>query len=410
MREEIAQSSSRAQQIAGPLLRIRIDRLVREDQKIKDKDGERIESREVEYSDYRLIAPEKLSIDSKLRTEQRWRGIFSARLYHDDAALTAQFRLPNKPRNDETLLRWRIAKVEVVLGLGDNRGIRQLAMNIDGVALDPQSGSKIGWLSEGVHFPVPIGVIDQHVGGEIKLAATLALTGTEKLSWLPVGGETKISVQSDWPHPSFTGNYLPQVRTITDAGFKAQWLVSKLSSKTHHKIAECHVDSTSCDGIEEGAFAVELIDPVDRYSMTDRAIKYALLFLGLVFGAVFFIEVMRQLPVHPLQYGLTGLALAVFFLLLLVLAEHIGFVCAYLAAAIGCIGLISVYMSSVLASRKRGVMFAGLLSGLFGLLYGLLQSEDYALLMGAIALFAALAVVMIATRKLNWYRLGQQAA
>jgi len=151
---------------------------------------------------------------------------------------------------------------------------------------------------------------------------------------------------------------------------------------------------------------VALVDPVDRYLKTDRAMKYALLFLALVFGAVFFIEVLKGVAVHPLQYGLTGLALAIFFLLLLALSEHLGFGPAYGLAALACVGLIATYMGGVLGSRRRGLGFAGLLGLLFGLLFGLLQSEDYALLIGALALFAALSTVMLLTRRLNWYRLN----
>jgi inner membrane protein len=140
--------------------------------------------------------------------------------------------------------------------------------------------------------------------------------------------------------------------------------------------------------------------------MSERALKYALLFLLLVFGAVFFVEVLKRLRVHPMQYALTALALAMFFLLLLSLSEHLGFATAYAIAALACCSLIGIYMAAVLQSRTRGLGFTALLGGLYGLLYGLLQAEDIALLLGSIGLFALLTTVMLATRRLDWNRLG----
>ncbi|PKM08501.1 MAG: cell envelope integrity protein CreD [Gammaproteobacteria bacterium HGW-Gammaproteobacteria-4] len=406
VRAEIAGSSSREQRVVGPLLRVQIEEVLRVRRKVTENGVERDAVEQVRRSALRVIAPEKLSMRNVLRTETRHRGLFSAMLYHDAAELSADFVWPTPPALDEDRLAWTIVAADFVLGLGDNRGIGHIALAVDGQELAAEPGTGIAWLPEGVRLPLPATVLARvRAGDPLQLAGALELTGSERLSWVPVGGETQIDARADWPHPGFQGNYLPQAPEIDEHGFRAQWSVSRLSSQAHRAVQDCPLTQNACAGLYEATFSVALVDPVDRYLKTDRAMKYALLFLVVVFGAVFFIEVLKGVAVHPLQYGLSGLALAIFFLLLLALSEHLGFGAAYGLAALACVALIATYMGGVLGSRRRGLGFAGLLGLLFGLLFGLLQSEDYALLIGAVALFAALSTVMLLTRRLNWYRL-----
>lgn len=412
VREDIARSSSRAQRISGPLLRLTIEEVVRVRRTLTEGGTQRDVVEEVRRSEQQVLAPDRLSIQNQLHTEQRHRGLFSATLYHDEAQLTADFTVPAPPVLDDNLRAWQITAAEFVLGTGDNRGIAHISLAADGEQLSAEPGTGIAWLAEGVRLSVPSKTLARirAGGGALQLAGTFGLSGTERLGWLPVAGETHVQVTADWPHPGFQGNYLPQAAEIDEHGFTASWTVSRLSSPAHRLVQECAVGLGQCAGLDDSEFEVALVDPVDRYLKTDRAMKYALLFLVLVFGAVFFIEVLKGVAVHPLQYGLTGLALAIFFLLLLALSEHLGFAAAYGIAALACIGLIATYMGGVLGDRRRGIAFAGLLGLLFGLLFGLLQSEDYALLIGALALFAALASVMLLTRRLDWYRLGSMRA
>jgi inner membrane protein len=179
-----------------------------------------------------------------------------------------------------------------------------------------------------------------------------------------------------------------------------------LSSRVQQALAACHPMGDACEEAGAGAFGVKLVDPVDRYLMTERAMKYALLFLALVFGAVFLVEALAARPVHAVQYALTGLAMAMFYLLLLSLSEHIGFGPAYATAATACSALIGYYLGGVLGGGWRGLAFGAGLATLYGLLYVLLRSEDHALLVGAGVLFAALATVMALTRRVDWNRLG----
>jgi inner membrane protein len=249
---------------------------------------------------------------------------------------------------------------------------------------------------------VPLSALDKPFRVDIQLD----LIGTTHLGWLPVGAETTVEASADWPHPSFDGRHLPLGWEATESGFKARWAVSRLSSRVPRMLGTCGPELDHCQGLEEGRFGVRLVDPVDRYLMTDRAMKYALLFLGLVFGAVFLVEALASRPVHLVQYGLTGLAMAMFYLLLLSLSEHIGFGPAYALAALACSGLLAYYLGGVLGGARAGAGFGAGLATLYGLLYALLGSEDYALLVGAVVLFAALASVMALTRRVDWHRLG----
>jgi inner membrane protein len=154
---------------------------------------------------------------------------------------------------------------------------------------------------------------------------------------------------------------------------------------------------------------VSFVDPVDQYLKTDRAIKYALLFIALTFATFFLFEVLKRLAVHPVQYALVGLSLALFYLLLLSLSEHLDFALAYGLSASACVGLIGFYVSFVLHSWRRGMGFGALLAALYAMLYGLLNAEDYALLMGSLLVFGVLGSVMVLTRKLDWYGVGRSA-
>lgn len=397
---EIARSSSGPQDVVGPLLLVEAHKLTRK-RRVVSQDGHLREETEQATETLRyLVSPETLVVDNRLRIEQRGRSLFTVPLYHDAMRLTGRFqhRLPATDAGSEL----RPVRAWLVLGLGDNRGVRELSLKLDGRAVTADPGTQVGWLPEGLHAPVPLAAL----GRPMDFDLTLGLGGTTSLAWLPVGADTRVLASGDWPHPGFEGRHLPQASDITDRGFSANWAVSRLSSRVQQVLASCHPSAPECAGLGEGRFGLRLVEPVDRYLMTERAMKYALLFLALVFGAVFLVEALASTPVHFVQYGLTGLALAMFYLLLLSLSEHIGFGPAYGIAAAACSTLLGYYLSGVLGGRRHGFGFGLGLAALYGLLYLLLRSEDYALLVGAGVLFAALAAVMVLTRRVDWHGLG----
>lgn len=237
----------------------------------------------------------------------------------------------------------------------------------------------------------------------------LVLAGTERFALVPLGDQNRFSLSSTWPHPSFDGSS-PRTRVIDADGFRAGWEIPGVATNAQQHYLAGAKPGNGGSGTDAlagaGSVSVSLVDPVDVYSKTDRATKYGLLFVLLTFIGFFIFELTRQLPIHPIQYGLVGLALAMFFLLLLSLSEHFEFGWSYLGAGIACIGLITFYLSAVLRSVPRALGFAAMLSTLYAALYGLLVSENNALVLGAGLLFVILAALMVVTRKVDWYQLG----
>lgn len=403
--QEIALASSGEQHWVGPLLLLESERTVRrtrtrgEGEKTDEVFHEQVRTRHQQ-----VLVPEQLEIDNTLGTRERRRGLFGARLYINQLKSTARFVMPEAPAIEGDLIAHRWLAATVVIGVGDARGIQRLNLSAEGRELRVEPGSRIAFIDQGVHAPLDIG--HWQAGQTMEIRIDAQIQGTQALYWAPLAGEARITAQADWPHPGFQGKRLPDDSNISSDGFSANWTVSRLSSQSVQGLARCEIDQSHCAALNDSSFGVNLVDPVDRYLKTERAMKYSLLLLVLVFGAVFFLEALRGVYVHPLQYGLTGLALAMFFLLLLSLSEHIGFGPAYGVATVACVGLIGMYMSAVLGGRRRGFLFALLVAGLYGLLYVLLQSEDYALLAGSLVLFALLSAVMLATRRLDWRKVG----
>lgn len=397
---EIAEASSHAQRLIGPMLLIEYEQRRQHVRTVTEAGVER-EVSEVKTERRReLLLPDRLRVDNELQTERRGRSLFSTLLVHAATDIQAAFTLPAAPPPDSRPLRlW------LVIGLGDNRGLGGLEVTIGGRAHAAQPGTGVAWLEQGIHVPLPLALLQQ---GQLEVAATMSLSGTGSMHWSPAGGETDVLARGAWPHPGFIGDRLPVSPSVGADGFQAKWSVSRLASQAQQAIMRCGADAPHCPAAFESAFGVRLVEPVDRYLMTERAMKYALLVLGLVLGAVFVLEVSQRRQVHPVQYGLTGLALAMFFLLLLSLSEHIGFGAAYLVAAGASTALISAYLSALQEGRAGRWLVPLALGALYGLLYGLLQSEDYALLMGSVALFGLLAALMLATRRLDWNAVGGQ--
>ncbi len=395
VRQDIANASSRPQRLTGPIIVLDIEQRSAEDDwpDSQAADSTRYGPPET-LRERRLLLPVESQSSHSLSTERRGRSLFSALVYRDRAEITARFKMPELDARHS-----RLRGICVAMGLGDNRGLDSVDLRWEVQALNPEPGTCVNWLSQGLQAVIPLQAFDS---GHIEISAELALTGTSLMEWSPLGDDSRISISADWPHPSFQGSVLPREHHIDDQGFEASWRVSRLSSAAQQTALSCGADAQACHGLSSSSFSVALVEPVDNYRMSERAIKYVVLQLLLVFGTVFVLEALRGLSVHPMQYGLTGAALAVFFLLLLALSEHIGFGWAYLLAAVSCVCLISSYLGAVLCNSRLGWVSAVLLGTLYALLYGLLQSEDYALLMGALLLFAFLAAVMLGTRRVDW--------
>ncbi|MHA6578121.1 cell envelope integrity protein CreD [Pseudomonas yamanorum] len=402
--QDIARSSSYSQLLNGPVMVVPYRKTVRE-WKLNEKLNERYEeTREVRGRLYFL--PEQFALDGQVQTEVRARAIYQARLFHADSRISGRFVLPEQLGIKEDFADYRFDPAYLAVGISDIRGIENaLKLELGSQQLEFSPGTQVAWLGEGVHVMLP--EQDSKKPTPFDFAFDLRLQGTEQLQVVPVGKTSQVKLASNWPHPSFIGNFLPSQREVTAQGFTANWQTTFFSTNLEETMRGCSWDQV-CDDFNGRSFGVSFIDPVDQYLKSDRAIKYALLFIALTFAGFFLFEVLKSLAVHPIQYALVGFALAFFYLLLLSLSEHIGFAPAYLISATACVVLIGFYVCNVLRSVAHGLGFSAGLAALYGLLYGLLSAEDYALLMGSLLLFGLLGTVMVLTRKLDWYGVGKR--
>jgi inner membrane protein len=405
--QEIARGSGLAQVITGPVLVLPVLRTVNE-WVLDDKTGQRrLQEREVR--EFRYFLPETFLLDANLKTERRARGIYEARLFRSTNRISGRFQIPANSAGMQLTSTAstppRFERPYLALGISDIRGIGtglKLMLNTEAGEFLPGSGTTL--LSGGVHALLPTS-FDVSAAATLDFSIEMSLQGTGEYNVSPVGRESTINVTSDWPHPSFIGDQLPTERKVTDAGFTATWQTSFFATNLAEILQNC-AQAADCKQLNAPNMGVSIIDPVDQYLKTDRAIKYALLFIALTFAGFFLCEILKRAAVHPIQYGLVGLALAFFYVLLLSLSEHIGFALAYGLSAAGCISLLGYYIAHILHSRTQGLLFAGGLGGLYALLYGLLSAEDYALLMGSLLVFALLAAFMVLTRRVDWFRVG----
>jgi inner membrane protein len=397
--QEIARSAGYAQTVTGPLLIVPYTRKLQEERVDASQKLVTV-TREV-AGELRLL-PATMDVGGRLETEERKRGIYKARIYSADAQLQGRFDIPANFGITTDVASYTFGSPHLVLGISDIRA--------NGANVNFQPGTGTSVLSSGVQAPLAIAAAS--AAQPMDYLIELKLQGTGEFQVTPVGRDSHVKLSSNWPHPSFVGEFLPRARDISAAGFSAEWQTSFFATNLEEALARCEPSADpanrSCADFGARHFGVSFVDPVDQYLKSERAAKYAFLFIGLTFAGFFVFEVLRRFSVHPVQYGLVGLSLALFFLLLVSFAEHIGFAAAYVVSSAACVGLITFYVSHALGSIPHSLGFGGALLSLYGLLYGILSSEDYALLMGSLLVFGLLAAVMVLTRNVNWARIGQE--
>ncbi|MCB9000443.1 MAG: cell envelope integrity protein CreD [Bacteroidales bacterium] len=342
--------------------------------------------------------PEKLRINGMLNPSVRRRGIFKVAVYSSTIEVEGYFKSPVTDFSDGADIDLKGAYITV--GISDLRGIKEsVSFNWEGIPLNCEPGSRIiQMIKSGVTVN---GLFSKELGTQnIHFSFKMSLNGSENIKFVPVGRETDVLLKSSWNNPSFDGAFLPADREVSDSGFVAKWKVLELNRNYPQK----WVDSQQV--LDNSAFGVSLLLPVETYQITERSMKYAILFIALTFMVFFFVEVLRKLKVHPIQYGLVGLGLILFYLLLLSLSEQIGFGYAYLIASIAIVLMITGYSYSIFKNIRLTLLLGILLAALYLFLYILLQMQDYALLIGSIGLFVVLSVTMYLSRKIDWYSIG----
>lgn len=409
---DIAAGYGGRQALAGPVLVVPYEERVVET--TSDEDGSvrrTVRRRTGQWTFF----PDTLAVDGELKPDVRRRGLHQVRVYewHGDVAARFDAAVPA----DTDGVQRSIGQPWLSLGIADVGGLRgSPQLRVDGAAVAVVQG--LGHADgPGVHARLAAPAAGQRLRLDVR--AGLSLRGTETFAMLPLGASNDLRLRSPWPHPKFDGRS-PQ-QDVGDDGFRARWQIASVATNAQRRYLQepsLAPEARLSDAARAvlapdmpwsapgDAVSVSLLDPVNAYVQADRASKYGLLFVLLTFIGFFMFELIRQVRVHPIQYLLVGMAIAIFFLLLVSLSEHLAFGLSYLLAAAACIGLIGFYLAAVLRSRVRGLGFAAMLGTLYATLYGLLLSEDNALVLGAGLLFVILAAVMVATRGVDWYQLS----
>lgn len=409
-RSSIAEGWGGPQLIAGPILVIPYPQQVTE---TVTEGGKQVVKTSTVWRELTL-APEQADITSTLKPERRTRSIYEAVVYEARTAGQARFRLP------EDLARFGVTadalaydRAELRFGLKDARGLfgQPPSVTVDGRKLALQPGKGPSETSGSGFFTW----IDAASIRERPMTAAFSFDfrGNGWLALAPQAGDTRWTVKSAWPNPSFQGGFLPTGRTIDSKGFTATWRVGNLA--LGRSLVEAGAASApdsnpyssrdiSATGQPAGAYEarVDLVTPVDLYSQVNRSVKYGFLFIGFTFMAFLMFDVIGGVRVSAVEYLLVGAGLVLFFVMLLAFAEVIGFTPAYCLAGAAIIGLLTAYSAAVLKSWRRAGYIAGLLTALYATLYVLLSLEAFSLLIGSLLLFAALASVMYLTRNLDW--------
>ena len=383
---EVTDKWSRRQTVSGPILTIPYKKyLLTEDKKnIK------------EIIRYATFLPEQLKIETTIVPEERYRGIFKVIVYKAQLSINGKFPRPDFSvwDIDEKDILW--SKATLNIGISDLRGIeQQVSLKQKNINKAFQPGtSESSLFNSGIHIPLQES-IQQFIDSDFSI--DISLKGSEELFFVPLGKNTDVKMTSTWKDPSFIGSFLPE-REINQDGFKASWQILHFNRNYPQSW------TTANYNIEESKFGVNLLVAADHYQKSLRTSKYAILIITLSFLMFFLIEVTQKLRIHAFQYILIGLALMIFYTLLLSISEHLGFNIAYWISGISVIGLISIYSLSVLNNKRLSYLLAGSLSMIYGFLFIIIQIETYALLIGSIGLFIILALTMYFTRKISWYR------
>jgi inner membrane protein len=389
--EEVTGKWGKEQTVMGPVLVVPYTARWEEE----EKPGKKTTRTAVQSASF---LAEDLRIEGKLDSEVRRRGIFGVPVYR--LAVQAKGRFLPPDFSD-----WGIAasdiqwdRAELWVRISDARAIQnQAALTWNGAEIPFAPGlGDFGGAGTGIHVPLK----GRMAGAGYEFSFALTLNGSMGAFFAPLGRGTTVTLDSNWISPSFQGNWLPTDRKVRPDGFEAKWIIPSLGRNYPQKWAAA---GSVMEEMEKSRFGVNLFTPIDLYRMCERSVKYEALFLLMTFLTLWMFEVLARRRIHSLQYLLVGAAMCLFYLLLLSLSEHAGFLSAYLLASLMVAGLITAYCASVLRSARRALVVGGIVAALYFYLYILLNNEDYALVIGSLGLFLLLATVMFLTRKTDWY-------
>jgi len=396
-RNEVIESWGGLAGLSGPYLLVPVSRTEWQ----RDENGDPIQRTVTRTV---ILFPETLHVEIDAATEIRSRGIFSVPVFAADTVVTGAF---DRARVAERLPEWTVHWGEVEIGLNVQRlkGLQGITESVaDGrpVAFEPSGDLGVQW-GEAITAALPLtGPEGTPAAGAttVDFRIALRMNGGGSISVMPVGRQTEVTIRSDWPSPSFFGSSLPAEREYSEEGFTARWNVSYLSRSLPALVILREGDPGNA---YTDPFGVQLFQPDNPYARNERSFKYAWLFLIVPFLTFFLFEVIRKRRIHVVQYLLAGSADVVFYLLLLSISEQLVFMAAYLIAAGAITLLLTAYGTTVLRGMREGLLLGAMIGLGYGYLAIVLQSEDYALLLGSVGLFAVLASVMYLTRNIAWF-------
>nr|WP_319385374.1 cell envelope integrity protein CreD [uncultured Roseibium sp.] len=396
---EIARSWGGTQEINGPYLVIPFT------ETYTTGSGEDFETKTVRRT--AVLFPERLTVGGDIAVEERKKSIYTLPVYNARLDLDGTFAAPPddmfEPKHGGTI---DVAadKAVVVVGIRDVRALRsEVALALAGTGAVPFEPG-LGPLARTDRDPrrssgpsgINAAVSPQAWQNGFSFDVKLQLNGSTAIYVAPAGQTTKVAVQSDWAHPGFTGAFLPETRTITSSGFDAAWTIPYLARGIPKVMETSHLP------LQDKLLGVKFVEPVNFYQTISRSLKYAIGFISLTFLAVFVLEMRSGWRFHWIQYALVGLALIVFYVMLLAFAEHVGYAPAYLIAAGAATLLNAVYIGTSLKSRLAGLVMLAVLGSIFAVLFALMQEQDYALLIGSVIAFVALSITMFVTQRIDW--------
>ena len=392
--DEVSEKWGGAQTLQGPVLTIPYTRYVKEIDKATGKETL------VQITERLHVLPSKLDIQASVKPDRRHRGVYEIVVYNSALHVSGAFTKLDFKDLEAKGHSFKFNEATLNAGIDDLRGIeKQIELNWEGKKLPFNPGvSNQDIFYSGINAKVSISPTDDHL---YRFSFDIELKGSQQLYFTPVGKETDVVLNSDWQTPKFDGAFLPDQHKTDKAGFKAHWNVLNLNRNYPQSW------TGSSYKLRDSSFGVDLKLPVDNYQKSHRSIHYAILFIGLTFLVFFFIEIFQASGIHPIQYILVGIALVVFYTLLLSISEHIRFNYAFILSALATVALISLYVRAILRSLKMSLFIAGLLSMLYIFIFVIIQLEDLALLIGSIGVFIILGLVMYFSRKIDWYNIGQ---
>ncbi len=371
------------QTISGPVLSLPFTKLVD-----GDKDGKYSRSETLN------ITPEKLVINCKLFPEERYYSIYKTIVYKSIVTMEGEFAAVDTALLPVDAI--SVGRPYVKIGMSDRRGITgDPVFEMSGRSFELATGSNPDNLMGEL---LVVDLKDMQLDERMLFSISFELKGSSSVNFLPVGQTSIVNVEGQWPDPGFIGNYTPDY-TFSDGGFEAKWEVSRFN----RNMPDVWYDGDNIYSERDISFGVNLVDMVDVYQQSLRSTKYALMFIVLTFVIFFFVEIFTHKKIHPIQYVLVGVALVLFYSLLISLAEMLGFGFAYLISSVATIGLITAFAGAIFKDRKPTITLAVILSALYAFLYVILQLEEAALLAGSIGLFVILGVIMYVSNKIKWY-------